>query len=180
MNVVKFTLLLMLSIFAARAESPMNNTESVIFPSLMAANLEKRELTLPQDFEGDHNLLLIAFEREQQKDVDTWLREMKRFEDIDPTFHYYELPVIQRPSAITRWFIDNGMRRGIPDRKARERTITLYIDKKPFCEVLRLTDQKTIYAVLLDRTGKVLWRAEGSFDEVKGTKLREALEALHK
>ena len=69
------------------------------FPSVKASNLEKRDFNLPADFEGERNLLLVAFEREQQKDVDTWLREMKRFEEIDPGFHYYELPTIQRPNA---------------------------------------------------------------------------------
>ena len=145
------------------------------FPAVKASNLEKRELSLPADFEGERNLLLVAFEREQQKDVDTWLREMKRFEESDPGFLYYELPTIQRPVALARWFIDSGMRRGIPDRKARERTITLYLDKKPFCDALLITDQKKIYALLVDRAGKILWRSEGDFDETKGASLRIAL-----
>ncbi len=145
------------------------------FPSVKASNLEKRDFNLPADFEGERNLLLVAFEREQQKDVDTWLREMKRFEEIDPGFHYYELPTIQRPNAFMRWFIDTGMRHGIADRKARERTITLYLEKKPFLDSLLITDQKKIYAFLVDREGKVLWRSEGVFDETKGASLRSAL-----
>jgi hypothetical protein len=145
------------------------------FPSVKASNLEKRDFNLPADFEGDRNLLLVAFEREQQKDVDTWLREMKRFEELDPGFHYYELPTIQRPNAFMRWFIGTGMRHGIPDRKARERTITLYIDKTPFCDALLITDQTKIYALLVDREGRVLWRSEGVFDETKGSSLRSAL-----
>jgi hypothetical protein len=150
----------------------------VHFPSLTASNLEKRNFNLPADFEGDRNLVLVAFEREQQKDVDTWLREMERFEEFDSRFRYYELPTIQRPNAFMRWFIDTGMRHGIPDRKARERTITLYIDKKPFCDALLITDQTKIYAFLVDREGRVLWRSEGRFDETKGASLRNALGEL--
>jgi hypothetical protein len=146
------------------------------FPRVKGSNLEKRTFSLPTDFEGERNLLLVAFERDQQKDVDTWLREMKRFEELDPGFRYYELPTIQRPNAFTRWFIDTGMRRGIPDRKARERTITLYLDKKPFCDALLISDQKKIYQFLVDRNGKVLWRSEGLFDETKGASLRSVLE----
>ena len=145
------------------------------FPTVKASNLEKRELSLPADFEGERNLLLVAFVRDQQKNVDTWLHEMKRFEELDPGFHYYELPTIQRPVALLRWFIDSGMRRGIPERTARERTITLYLDKKPFCDALFLTNQKTIYALLVDRSGKVLWRSDGDFDETKGTSLKNTL-----
>jgi hypothetical protein len=151
------------------------NSLAAHFPSVQASNLEKRNFNLPADFEGERNLLLVAFEREQQKDVDTWLREMKRFEELDPGFHYYELPTIQSPGAFMRWFIDTGMRRGIPDRKARERTITLYLEKKPFLDALLITDQKKIYAFLVDREGNVLWRSEGVFDEAKGTSLRSVL-----
>jgi len=170
---------LLVSVIASSKEGPgaaaPENSPGAYLPSVKAANLAKRDFNLPADFEGDRNLLLVAFEREQQKDVDTWLREMRRFEELDPGFHYYELPTIQRPNAFLRWFIDTGMRRGIPDGKARERTITLYLEKKPFCDALLITDQKKIYAFLVDREGKVLWRSEGLFDETKGASLRSAL-----
>jgi hypothetical protein len=152
------------------------NQTTAHFPAVKASNLEKREFNLPADLEGERNLLLVAFEREQQKDVDTWLRAMPPFENVHSGFRFYELPTIERPMALTRWFIDSGMRRGIPDRKARERTITLYLDKKPFCDALQITNQKTIYAFLVDRKGEVLWQAQGVFDEAKGASLRSALE----
>ncbi len=149
-----------------------------IFPQLQAANLEKRSMSLPGDFEGTRNLLLVAFQREQQAQVDTWLREMKRFEEVDPGFRYYELPTIQRPNRLLRWIIDTGMRRGIPDPKARARTITLYIDKAPFLRALGITDETQIHCFLVDRTGRVLWHTEGVFEESKGLGLRNALQEL--
>lgn len=144
------------------------------FPKLIASNLDKQTLSLPEDFAGDYNLLLIAFQREQQKNVDTWLHEMKRFE-WSPNFRYYELPTIGRLNPIARWFIDNGMRRGIPDREARARTITLYLDKLAFRKALNLPDERQIYAVLVNRSGRVLWRTEGDFDEAKAASLLNVL-----
>jgi len=144
------------------------------FPPLTASNLAGQTLSLPADFGGRRNLLLIAFERRQQQNVDTWLHQMKRYENVSG-FHYFELPTIERMNLVTRWFIDNGMRRGIPDPGQRARTITLYLDKDPFCQSLRITDQKQIYAVLVDPSGTVLWRAEGDFDEAKGASLAAAL-----
>jgi hypothetical protein len=180
MKIVVWTLASLLVTFIASSDGGRSvalpeSSAGEHFPSVKASNLEKRDFNLPADFEGERNLLLVAFEREQQKDVDTWLREMKRFEEIDPGFHYYELPTIQRPNAFMRWFIDTGMRHGIPDRKARERTITLYLEKKPFLDSLLITDEKKVYAFLVDRQGKVLWRSEGVFDETKGASLRSAL-----
>jgi hypothetical protein len=144
------------------------------FPKLTASNLEKQTFSRPEDFAGDRNLLLIAFQREQQQNVDTWLHQMKRFEHFSG-FQYYELPTIDRLNPFFRWFINSGMRRGIPDRNARARTITLYLDKPSFRSALNIPDEKRIYAILVDRSGGVLWRTEGDFDEAKAASLQAAL-----
>jgi hypothetical protein len=144
------------------------------FPPLTATNLEGTTLSLPADFAGERNLLLIAFQREQQKNVDTWLHQMKRF-DSSTGFRYYELPTIDKLNPLVRWFINNGMRRGIPDHGARARTITLYIDKAPFMKAMNIPDEKQICAVLIDHSGRVLWSAAGDFDEAKGASLQDVL-----
>ena len=183
MKVVVLTTAIFLSVVVgrgiAKAGASMNDSSPEgHFPNVKASNLAKRELSLPADLEGERNLLLVAFEREQQKDIDTWLRQMKAFETLDSRFRYYELPTIATSNSLTRWFIDNGMRRGIPDHQARERTITLYVDKKAFCNALLISDQKQIYAFLVDRTGKVLWRAMGDLDEVKVESLKHTIQDL--
>jgi hypothetical protein len=160
----------------AGQEQQVNIASIGKFPALDSETLEKQAVRLPQDFQGERNLLLIAFKREQQKDIDTWLMQMKRFEDIDKGFRYYEIPAIERMNRFMRWFISTGMRTGIPDVKARERTITLYIDKEPFKKSLQITDEKKIYAVVVDRSGTVLWRATGPYDEANGKSLQEFLE----
>lgn len=145
------------------------------FPDVQSSNLEGHPVFLPRDFEGSVNLVLIAFQREQQREVDTWLKEMKRFEGVDPALRYYELPTIAKLNRMTRWFINSGMRRGIPDKSARARTITLYLDKDLFKASLQISSENTIYALLVDRSGNVLWRAEGVFDEAKAESLRAFL-----
>lgn len=171
----------MLMAVTATVEANTNNTAEVAvaaplgtFPTLKASNLENQKFTLPRDFAGERNLLLIAFKREQQKNVDTWLRGMKRF-STSSDFRYYELPTIGKLNPIARWFINHGMRNGIPDRKARARTITLYVDKAAFKKALNLSDENHIYAILVDRAGRVYWRAEGDFDKAKADSLKQAL-----
>lgn len=172
-----FTLLLFMTLAPSAGAFAGDSSQAPAmgqFPPLTASNLAGQTLSLPADFGGKRNLLLIAFERRQQQNVDTWLHQMKRYENVSG-FHYFELPTIERMNPVTRWFIDNGMRRGIPDPGQRARTVTLYLDKDPFCQSLRITDQKQIYALLVDPSGTVLWRAEGDFDEAKGASLTEAL-----
>jgi hypothetical protein len=168
--------LLLASTFAIATHAQQTDTTSIgNFPSLKSETLEKQAVQLPQDFQGERNLLFIAFERKQQKEIDTWLAQMKRYEDLDKAFRYYEIPTIDKMNRFTRWFINTGMRNGIPDKKARERTITLYIDKEPFKRSLQISDEKKIYALVVDRSGNVLWRATGAYDEANGKSLQQFL-----
>jgi hypothetical protein len=145
------------------------------FPTVSGSNLQRNKLTLPQDFQGELNLVLIAFQQWQQTQVDTWIPFARQLEKDHPAVRYYELPTIQRLNTLARTFINEGMRAGIPDLVARERTITLYLDKKAFREALQLPGEDDIHVLLLDRQGWVLWRAEGAFTPDKGESLAAAI-----
>jgi len=149
------------------------------FPTVSGSNLHRKTLTLPQDFEGEFNLVLIAFQQWQQTQVDTWIPFAKQLEDAHPGLWYYELPTIRQLNVLARTFINEGMRAGLPDPVVRERTITLYLDKDEFRQALQLPHEDHIYVLLLDRQGQVLWRAEGAFTPEKGGSLKTRLEAWH-
>lgn len=144
---------------------------NLTFPSLRARNLQRESLTLPADLHGELNLGLIAFQQWQQRLIDTWLPYAQALEKATPGLCYYEFPVIQALNVLARTFINEGMRAGIPDPTARERTITLYTDKEAFRRSLGLLREETIYAVLFDRQGRVYWRAEGEFSDDKAASL---------
>jgi hypothetical protein len=147
------------------------------FPTVTGANLQRKKLMLPQDFEGELNLVFIAFQQWQQNQVDTWIPFARQLEKTHAGVRYYELPTIQRLNVLARTFINEGMRAGIPDPTARERTITLYLDKAAFREALQLPGEDDIYVLLLDRQGQVLWRTEGSFASEKGDSLTAEVQA---
>ena len=141
------------------------------FPGVDGSNLEGEHFKLPSDFKGASNVVLVAFQREQQADVDSWMPLLKSVGERRPDLRVYELPTLGRRYRMMRPFIDGGMRRGIPDSTVRAATITLYIDKAPFRESLRITDEDRICVLLVDRKGRVFWRAEGRFDERAGAEL---------
>jgi hypothetical protein len=150
-------------------------TDSIRFPTVTSDNLEKRTFTLPRDFGGEKNVVFIAFLRQQQKDVDTWVPFVKPLVARTPKAEFYEIPTIKKMIAPMRWMINSGMRGGIDDKGAREHTITLYIDKEPFKRALAITDENTIYVMVVDREGRVLWRSTGVFTAAKGVELEAAL-----
>ena len=145
------------------------------FPSVEGSNLAGRRFRLPEDFEGRLNIVLVAFEMEHQADVDTWTPLVKQLATADPGVRYYELPTIWRMNPVRQWFIDSGMRMGIPDPNTRAATITLYLDRAAFCQALGLPSTRSIYVLLVDDAGQVLWGESGRFTEAKGEGLTQAV-----
>ncbi|HVZ47655.1 MAG TPA: hypothetical protein VG916_02650, partial [Gemmatimonadaceae bacterium] len=90
----------------------------------------------------------------------------------------YELPTLTRSYRWVRPMIDGGMARGIPDKRVRERTITLYIDKTPFKRALGIPDEDRIRVFLVGRAGRVYWRAVGRWTAEAGDSLRAVLDAV--
>lgn len=146
------------------------------FPEVDGRSLDGTSYELPGDFDGALNLVLVAFRREQQADVNTWVTTARRLEDDYPGLRYYELPVIDRLYGPVRPFIDDGMRRGVPDELARRRTITLYLNVTAFRRSLDLPTKETIYALLVDREGTVHWGTDGPRTDAAERALEEVLD----
>lgn len=145
------------------------------FPTVTSKNLEGRAMTLPADFAGTRNVVFVAFQRDQQALVDTWVPYVKAAVGRTPGTEYYEIPTIGPLIRLLQWTINRGMRGGIPDVAARERTVTLYLDKAPFKASLGITTEETIHVLVVDRAGRVLWRETGAFSDAKGAALTQAL-----
>ena len=148
------------------------------FPSVEGANLEGRRMVLPADFEGALDVVVIAFQREQQRDVDSWMPFLNRLAAERRELKVYELPTLGRRYRPIRSFIDGGMRRGIPDAAVRAATVTLYIDKSAFRRALRLDDEDRIYVLLVDPDAHVHWRASGPFDANVAEELRQRVVSI--
>jgi hypothetical protein len=135
----------------------------MIFPTVTGSNLLRQRLTLPQDLQGRYNLLFIAFEQWQQLEVNSWIPLVRKLEEQYRDLAYYELPTIQKRISLYQKFINEGMRAGIPNPKTRERTITLYLDKREFRTNLGITDEDHIYVLLIDHQGNELYRTRGQY-----------------
>ena len=148
------------------------------FPTVSGYNLMREEFIFPEDFQGVYNLVMIPFQQRQQEDVNTWIPAAQELERKYPDLVYYELPTIYELPALSRTFINEGMRAGIPDQTSRERTITFYLDKSVFKEALGITTEQNIQIFLVDREGNILWRDEGLFTTAKNQSLLELLDQL--
>lgn len=151
--------------------SSPNNT----FPNVTGMNLEAEKFNLPKDLEGDLNILLIAFKRRQQDDVNTWLETLNQYVSEKPNLELYEIPTLQKFNFIGRLNINNGMRYGIPNKTSRKHTITLYLDKQSFKTRLNIKDEDNIHCLLVKKSGEILWRTDGIANQEKIKALKDAI-----
>ena len=141
-------------------------------PVIQAETLSERKVTLPQDLPGEKTLALIAFTREQQTNVNTWIQGLSLNTATEP---WVELPVVGAQNRLMRAFTDSGMRMGIPDETMRNRVITLYTDRDAFVQAMGFKNStRTIYAAIINRAGQVLASVEGDYTSEKAAVLAKA------
>jgi uncharacterized protein (DUF924 family) len=135
-------------------------------------------MVFPRDFDAPLNLLFIAFQQWHQNQVDSWVPAVDQLAAEHPSLAYYEFPTIYQMNHLARIFLNEGMRAGIPNEATRRRTVTLYIDKRPFRDALAIPDESEIAVILFDQQGQVLWRSSGAYSMEKGIALQTAVLSL--
>src|SRR5690349_792763 len=66
----------------------------VWFPRLAARDLDGCEVALPAGLPGEWNVVIVAFRREQQDLVDSWVPWLEQRAAADPRLGFVELPAI--------------------------------------------------------------------------------------
>lgn len=133
-----------------------------VFPSIQGKNLNKRSLTIPDDFTEKNLFIIVAFLQWQQRAVDEIIENLEA-NDVHLTHHIIEVPVIQQTTWLRQVRLDTLMRMGIRDREVRQRTITVYLDKKEFQASLNIPNDDSIHWFVVDHaTKKILSRGMGS------------------
>jgi len=145
------------------------------FPSVAGVALSGERVRFPEDLMGAPALLLCAYRRGTQMDVDRWAafagREL-------PHLAVFELPII--PALIWRplqGLIDGGMRGGVP-RAQWSRVVTLYEEGAKARAFIGDGGGDRAQVVLLDAAGTVAFHDAGGFRESGARRLAAALAAL--
>jgi hypothetical protein len=148
------------------------------FPRVTAHDLDRREVVLPAGLPGEWNVVIIAFRREQQELVDSWMPWLEQRAATDPRLGFVELPAIGMQWQLARPVIDGGMAAAVRDQETRRRTLTVYTDIRRVTVPLGISDRGTIWLFLVDRAGRVRWRGSGGRDAATAAALAAALAEL--
>jgi hypothetical protein len=156
----------------------MKPSSPMIFPRVTARNLEGRTVDIPAGLSGTYNLLVLAFKRDHQYPIKTWMPHFAKLESDYLGLEVWEVAALSRSYRIWRGAIDSGMRAGVPDPRARRHTLTAYVDVRGLQRALNLQDLDDIHLFLLGQSGSVRWQGDGAYNEVTLTALTAALRAL--
>ena len=147
------------------------------FPAVTGRALSGEAVRFPEDLAGMPALLLCAYRRGTQADVDRWAAFATR--EL-PELAVYELPII--PARVWRplqGWIDGGMRGGVPPAQWA-RVVTLYEDGAPARAFIGDGGGLRTQVVLLDAAGVVAFHDAGGFSETAAARLAAAAAALER
>jgi hypothetical protein len=130
------------------------------FPQISAETLAGTKIILPDAAQGQITLITIAFKREAQPQLDSWLRPFMEEYGDNPGFTFYEIPMLAWYWKLMGWMIDSGMRSGIQKEKHKN-VMTYYGNYSIYRQMLGLDDVTFGYAFLLDRKGIIRWYERG-------------------
>ena len=102
--------------------------KEISFPQLGARDLDGREVTRPAGLPGEWNVVIIAFQRQQQERVDSWCPGWRSGQPRRRGLRFAEVPAIGLQWQPARPVIDGGMAAAIRDQQTRRRTLTVYTD----------------------------------------------------
>jgi hypothetical protein len=166
---------------SVRSNNMTEKTNSNIgkkFPEVKDDSLEKTPVSLPDAAKGKLTLITVAFLRESQSQIDSWLEPFVIKFGNKEGFDFYEVPMLHWGYKFMRFMIDGGMRGGIPKEKHKH-VVTMYGDVEKYIKALNL-DLRSGYAFLLDREGIIRWEGQGFSNPETLKELFETAERLAK
>ena len=149
-NIKHLILIITLLIMAQQVQSQQ-------FPVIKAETLSQEKIVFPEITKGKTALILIAFKRQTQGQVDSWLDPfIEEFGDNE-LVTFYEIPMISNSWKWMSSWIDSGMRAGVPAYK-HDHVATYYGPLSEYFEYFDVQDKRLCYVFLLDENGKIIWR----------------------
>ena len=130
------------------------------FPSLEGELLSSKEVIFPADFKASHHMVIMSFDREQEKQIEGWI---KAASDLPETVSLFEVALIGKVGGIARFFIKGGMR-DMEQYKSRKETVMPYFgDADAVKGSLKITDNSQVHAFLITKEGQILWQGKGDY-----------------
>lgn len=149
-----------------------------IFPSIQAEALDRTDITVPGQLQGAQNLLLLSWARDQGPQLDSWTAVGQALQHTQPSFSMYRMPVNDPENIVFRWWDDASLRAAETDPQLLHYDIPLYTNKSALMQAIGLTpNEHEVVALLIDRSGHILWKSQGPSTQASRSALLNAAAA---
>ena len=158
--------------------SPTDSSVMGKLPFTLAKRADRQPVALPAELPANRTLVLVTFRRDQRRDAEGWIQGLQLRNS--PMLQWVRMPVIDAPAggpgltaAEERLF---GHFEDDPDRTS---VLAVFTDRESFLRRTGLTSHDRVHALVLNRDGEVLARADGPYDAMRAQALRETLLDVH-
>ena len=117
-------------------------------------------MAFPAELPGERTLTLVTFVEKQQKQVREWVERMNLDEPGAPP--WIELPVLSDLGEGFRGYMDWALKTGVQTPQDRSHVFALYTHVREFCNRVGLPSTRRVYALVIDRRGRILAQEEGN------------------
>lgn len=160
---------------AALAAMLAGGAQAQQFPALRVETLSATVLDLPGDFAEGSSVVVLVYDQNQGRDVETWMPFLARLDEIDPTARYYVMSALPAGLSLVRGMIAGVIRGSTSDPSQLDRTILLFTNVGDLQASLGIEGTGAIHVLALDDAGRVIASTAGAYDETKGHDLAAAL-----
>jgi hypothetical protein len=154
--------------------SPTESSVMGEIPAFVSRTLAQQSMSIPEGLPTDRTLALIGFHKSHQAKVQSWIDGLDL--SNDPSITWMRMAIINDPGTLEgRSAVETRLLRRYPLEAERARLLPAFVNRDQFVRAAGLHSANEVYAVVLNRQGEVLARAEGQFDPEKAVRLRETL-----
>lgn len=152
---------------------------AVRIPHLQGTTFAGERVELPQAFSGRTGILVIGFTRGSQSSAKVWGSWLFQRYETDHHVAFYELPVVAEvPALLRNWVLDRI--RGDVSAPARTHFLPVLDNAAQWKVAAGATQNGTACVLVVDATGFVRWRYQGTASPAAIAELQRQVELVER
>jgi hypothetical protein len=163
--------------FALLFLAGMADAQAATIPQAEGTTLTGAEVKLPEGMNDKLGVLVVGFSRGSREQVAAWGRKLAVDFGHSQKVMYFEVPMLAGAPKILRGMIVRQMGSSVPE-KERSHFLPLTENEAGWRTVTHYSRSDDAYVLLTNRTGTVLWQAQGDATDTAYTQLKTEIAAL--
>lgn len=156
-----------------------NNVNGKVFPDISGETYDGKKVTIPSDTKGKYTLIGMAYSKDSEQDLKTWLKPVynkfiAKTEMFDYDVNLFFIPMFTGTNALTADLARKELKKGT-DKELFPYVLFYQGSLKKYKEELAFEKNDTPYFFVLDKTGKIIYATSGKFSDEKIEKIEDII-----